>query len=40
MEAAAALENEIQAFLLKQGEMVSGGLKISVREAGRMAAGQ
>ena len=42
METAAALENEIQAFLLIEGkeEMVSGGLKISVREDGRMAAGQ
>ena len=38
MEAAAALENEIQAFLLKEGkeEMVSGGLKISVRADGRI----
>jgi hypothetical protein len=38
MEKAPALENEIQAFLLKEGkeEMVSGGLKISVRADGRI----
>jgi len=35
---AEALENKIQAFLLKEGkeEMVSGGLKISLRENGRI----
>ncbi len=36
METAEVLENKIQAFLLKEGkeEMVSGGLKISVRQDG------
>jgi len=37
-EAAEALENKIQAFLAKEGkeEVVSGGLKISLREDGRI----
>ncbi len=38
METAETLENKIQAFLLREGkeEMVSGGLKVSAREDGRI----
>ncbi len=38
MESAGVLEDKIQAFLCKEGkeEMISGGLKISVREDGRI----